>query len=597
MTPTVPETPEAAIELLGELRHAAGTIFRALDTDGDGILTAEDIDAAPERLRELDLNGDSRLTEDEIGGPTWLPGWVRSSAIVRLLDADGDLVITADDIADASERIRTLDRDGDGQVTEDDDQPKPPPARAAYFGGPLGTITLLNQLHRYLPEADGPIMPGDDPRQETSPRLLYEAANAGDVQDSRINQLLSATGEVLHEWPAIQHVPEGTTSQLLPDGRNLRSSAPGNWLQHAPFPVGAHGTIELVDPDGTVVWTYTILEPGVRVLHHDVEPLPNGNILATVYQSMSFDEAESIGWVRQQTDTLLKPPPLRKFWTERIIEIQPDLTTGSAEIVWEWNSLDHVIQNVDPAKPNYGELGPDCRKLDLNYTQYADFFFCMGQIFHVNAVSYDADHDQILLGSAMHDELWIIDHSSTTEEARGEAGDLLYRFGNPSAHGAGPYETKTLYWQHDPHWLRADRPRTGDVLIFNNGARRLADGSPNPDEKGMGFGHAYTELLEVRFPRAADGSYTWAADDPLNGAEITWSYNRDNSRGLFSPFMSSAQRTPNGNTLVVQGYDKRIRELTPEGDTVLDYRLGGPGRIYRVLPYAADDPAIKALDL
>lgn len=584
------------MQLLSELRHAAGTIFRALDTDGDGVVTEADIDAAPDRLRALDVNGDGILTEAEIGGPTWLPGWVRQSAIVRVLDADGDLVITADDIDAAPERLRTLDLLGNGHLTEDDDQPRPNPARIGhYFGGPLGSVRAFDQLQRYLPADDGPIMPGDDDRQDPSPRLLYESANAGDVQDSRRNLLLSARGEELHGWPAVQHVPEGSTSQLLPDGRNLRSSSPGNWLDHRTFPVGSHGTIELVDPNGTVIWSFSIAEPGVRVLHHDVEPLPNGNILATVYESMSFDAAQEIGWVMQQTDTLLRPPQLRRFWTERIIEIAPDLATGGASIVWEWNSLDHVIQNVDSTKPNYGEITPDCRKIDLNYTQFADFFFCMGQVFHVNAISYDADHDQILLGSAMHDELWIIDHSTTTEEARGAGGDLLYRFGNPAAHGAGPYESKTLYWQHDPHWLRADRPRSGDVLIFNNGARRLADGTPNPDEKAMGFGQAYTELLEVRLPRNADGSYTWAPGDTLNGAEITWSYNRDNSKGLFSPFMSSAQRMPNGNTLVVQGYDKRIRELTPDGTTVLDYRLGGPGRIYRVLAYAADDSAIAAL--
>ena len=78
----------------------------------------------------------------------------------------------------------------------------------------------------------------------------------------------------------------------------------------------------------------------------------------------------------------------------------------------------------------------------------------------------------------------------------------------------------------------------------------------------------------------------------MNGTEITWSFNRDNSKGLFSPFMSSARRMPNGNTLIVQGYDKRIRELTAAGETVLDYRLGGPGRIYRVLPYEPDYPGL-----
>lgn len=595
MVDPVPQTEEVAVKLMREQHAAAGTLFRALDVDGDGVLTAEDIDAAPARLRALDLNGDGRLTEDEIGGPTWLPGWVRRSAIVRVLDGDGDLVITAEDIEDSPSRLRTLDLDGDGCLIETDDQPPINPATAAFFEGPLGTATLFNKLFRYLPEDAGPIMPGDDDRQDPSPRLVYESGNAGDAQISDRNMLLSANGEVLHDWPAVQHVSEGTTSELLPNGLNVRTSSPGNWLIHRTFPVGAHGTIELVNPDGSVAWSFTLLEPGLRVLHHDIEPLPNGNILATVYESMSFEEAEAIGWVRQPTETLLLPPPLRQFWTERIIEISPDLTTGDAEIVWEWNTRDHLIQDIDPTKPNYGSIKPDCLKLDLNYTQMANFFFCMGQVFHLNVISYDAEHDQILLGSAMHDEIWIIDHSTTTAEAQGQAGDLLYRFGNPSAHRAGPFESKTLYWQHDPHWLRKDRPRSGEILLFNNGARRHADGSPNLGETRMGFDEAYSELLEVRLPRRSDGSYQWSPDAPLNGAEITWSWNRENTSDLFSPFMGSARRMPNGNTLVVQGYDKRIRELTPDGDTVLDYRLGGPGRIYRVLPYGPDDPTLSAL--
>ena len=591
----IPTTQQEAAALMGEQRRAAGTLFRALDSDGDGVITAADIDAAPAVLRALDTNGDGRLTEDEIGGPTWLPGWVRRSAIVRVLDPDGDVVITAEDIADAPARLRTLDLDGDGCLTEDDDQPPINPARADFFGGPLGTATLFNQLFRYLPADAGPIMPGADDRQDPSARLVYESGSAGDSQVSNRNLLLAASGETLHDWPAVNHVSEGTTSVLLPDGRNLRTSAPGNWLVHRTFPVGAHGVIELVEPDGTLVWSHTLLEPGTRVLHHDIEPLPNGNILATVYESMSLEDAEAMGWVRQPTDTLLLPPELRQFWTERIIEIEPDLETGGADIVWEWDSRDHLIQDVEGAKPNYGVITPDCRKLDLNYTQMVDFFFCMGQIFHVNVISYDARHDQIMLSSAMHDEIWIIDHSTTTEEARGPAGDLLYRFGNPSAHGAGPYESKTLFWQHDPHWLPDDSPRSGDILLFNNGARRNADGTPNRVETRMGFGRSYTELLEVRLPRRSDGSYEWAPDDPLNGADLTWSWNRDNTRDLFSPFMGSARRLPNGNTLVVQGYDKRIREVTPDGDVVLDYRLGGPGRIYRALPYALDDPALKRL--
>ena len=56
--------------------------------------------------------------------------------------------------------------------------------------------------------------------------------------------------------------------------------------------------------------------------------------------------------------------------------------------------------------------------------------------------------------------------------------------------------------------------------------------------------------------------------------------------------MSGANRLPNGNTLVVNSYVKRIFEVTPEGDLVLDYEVPGPGRIFRVYKYPPDYPGL-----
>ena len=47
-------------------------VFEALDKDHDGVLSAEEIQAAGESLKKLDKNGDGKLTEDELhpqGGP------------------------------------------------------------------------------------------------------------------------------------------------------------------------------------------------------------------------------------------------------------------------------------------------------------------------------------------------------------------------------------------------------------------------------------------------------------------------------------------------------------------------------------------------
>jgi hypothetical protein len=41
-------------------------VIAALDTNHDGILTADEIAHAPEALKTLDRNGDGQITEDEV---------------------------------------------------------------------------------------------------------------------------------------------------------------------------------------------------------------------------------------------------------------------------------------------------------------------------------------------------------------------------------------------------------------------------------------------------------------------------------------------------------------------------------------------------
>ena len=589
---------EDAQAILAEEAHRVGTVWRALDLDGDGIISAAEIDAASESLRALDANGDGMLTADEVGGPFRYPDGPRSSAIVRILDLDGDGVIAAEDIADAPARLRRLDRHGKGHLVPADDRPPPNPVVSASLGSPSQTVAHFDIIRSYVDEPSGAVPPGTDPRQSDGYFLIYEHCNAADVQVGRDLFLMDPRGNRVHQWPAHLHASEAVTAFLRDDGLLIRSGCPGIWLDAMHFPVGAHGVLSIVEPDGTVVWEFRLFEPGRRVLHHDFEPMPNGNILVLVYEGRSFEEAAAIGWQEQAQDALMRPPDLRRWWTETVLELEPNLDTGKTRIVWEWHSADHLVQDVDPARPNFGPIGPGCRKIDMNYTQYPRYRFNMGQIMHVNTVSYDAQRDQILLSSAMHSEMWVLDHATSTDEARGVGGDLLYRWGNPSSHKAGPESHKILDWQHDIHWIPAGVPHEGHVLIFNNGARRPGDESPNPNPRRLSFTHGgYSEILEVKLP--VDEAGRWQPDtaDPLNGAEIVWSYNADASKNWFSPFMSGARRLPNGNTVSALGYNKRIREITPDGETVMDYLPGGPGRTFRVVPVAADHPGLARFGL
>ncbi|MEL6274039.1 MAG: aryl-sulfate sulfotransferase, partial [Bacteroidota bacterium] len=120
--------------------------------------------------------------------------------------------------------------------------------------------------------------------------------------------------------------------------------------------------------------------------------------------------------------------------------------------MWEWRVWDHLVQDFDFNKPNFGAIGMHPERIDLNY----DILDGVADWLHINAIDYNPRLDQIVLSVPHFDEIWIIDHSTTTEEAASSSGgssnrggDLLYRWGNPRAYRAGLTTEQTLFFQHD----------------------------------------------------------------------------------------------------------------------------------------------------
>ena len=104
--------------------------------------------------------------------------------------------------------------------------------------------------------------------------------------------------------------------------------------------------------------------------------------------------------------------------------------------------VDHLIQDFDASKANYGEVAEHPELIDLNFrlsetTNYRD----PSDWIHSNGIDYNPELDQIVLSPSNFSEVWIIDHSTTRTEAAGsnggnsgKGGDLLYRWGNPRAY-------------------------------------------------------------------------------------------------------------------------------------------------------------------
>ena len=270
--------------------------------------------------------------------------------------------------------------------------------------------------------------------------------------------LIDPLGRVAHTWRIEDILPDRITNHAkLLDSGNLMIMAYS-------FAPGALVTIAEIDPRGNIVWRYD--SPG---LHHDFLKMPNGNVLLLVDERKTREQAIAAGANPEFVSEI-------GLLHDYLIEVRPTGKTGG-EIVWQWSVWDHLVQDFDPAKPNYGAIAEHPELIDLNFLlEPLNKSHFAGDWTHINAIDYNPDLDQIMLSPRHFSELWIIDHSVTTQEARGHSGgnsgmggDLLYRWGNPRAYRHGDADDQRIFWQHQTHWIPPGLPGAGNILLFSNG--------------------------------------------------------------------------------------------------------------------------------
>jgi hypothetical protein len=379
--------------------------------------------------------------------------------------------------------------------------------------------------------------------------------------------LMDNDGHIVHTW-ASGYRP-GNAVYLLEDGTLLRTGNTGGTnLNNG----GAGGRIERLDWDGNVLWACHYTGANYRA-HHDVAPMPNGHILVIAWERKSYVEAVAAG----RDPALLAAGEL---WADHVVEIAPTGTWGG-EIVWEWHVWDHLIQDHDNTKAHYDVVADHPERIDLNFASASSADWN-----HINAIAYNAELDQILLSVREFSEVWIIDHGTTTGEAAGSTGgrygrggDLLYRWGNPQAYGAGTSADQQLFVQHHAQWIADDCPGAGNLLVFNNG-------------QGRGGGN-WSTVDEIAPPLAADGSYSNAL--PYAPAHADWSYTGSPPASFYAANISGAQRLPNGHTLVCDGPTGRFFEVTADGETVWSYALNES--VFRVTRHGYDYAGLAGTDL
>ena len=322
---------------------------------------------------------------------------------------------------------------------------------------------------------------------------------------------------------------------------------------------GVGGAVQCLTWEGELVWEY-ILSNSDYQHHHDVEPLPNGNVLMIAWEKKTANEAYSMG--REEINN-----PLNQMWSSAIFEIQPD-GNGGGEVVWEWHLWDHLIQDVCSTCPNYGNIADHPELFNINNGEVGTDGGpggANGDWIHLNAIDYHQEWDQIALSSRYQNEIFVIDHGTTTEEAAGheggkygKGGDFLYRWGNPQNYNRGNSSDQILHNQHGINWIPLNSPGENNFLLFNN----VHNGTPMDGESA---------ILEFILPVDSEGNYNINDNNPYGPENYEWSYEEN----IFSSFQGGAFRLPNGNTLITDCDSASILEITNEGIIVWDYQETG----------------------
>jgi hypothetical protein len=374
--------------------------------------------------------------------------------------------------------------------------------------------------------------------------------------------LIDNCGRLLNVWD--RGIKPGLSAYFLEDGSMFRTYKTN---PIGPFTSASNaGGLEIVDWDNNLIWRYEI-NTSTQLSHHDAKLMPNGNILVLTWELTYRNELIALG--RNPNEIA----PQNFMWSEKIVELKP-IGVAQAEIVWEWHINDHYIQDFDPSKPTYGVIKDHPELFDINFPDLNSGNSNSSRDWnHFNAIDYNEALDQILISVRNSDEVWIIDHSTTSEEAAsheggnfGKGGDILYRWGNPNAYQRADIGDQKLFGQHGVHWIEKGLLNEDKILIFNNG-------NGNPDGS-----YSQIQLID---PIKNDGQYYIENGQSYGPVEANTLYGQNLSERFYSAYMSNAQQLPNGNILINSGSQGRIFEINPDNEIVWDY----------IIPLFGDVPA------
>ena len=384
-----------------------------------------------------------------------------------------------------------------------------------------------------------------DPKKCWNGYTIFQAKEVGAL-------LIDMNGAEVKLWKGLHGFP----NKILPGGYVLGHSG------ERPNAYGMQDQIDLVqvDFDGKIVWKFNqweyIEDPGEEAQwmarqHHDYQR--EGNPVGYYVPNMDPLVDSGSTFVLCHKNVVNPDISDKRLLDDVIVEV-----TWEGDVVWEWCCSDH-FEELDFSEEARNIL---CRNPNLVPSGGG-----MGDWMHINSVSLLGPNKWHDAGdNRFHPDniIWSSRESNISAIISKETGKLVWKIGPDYSASKSLKELGWIIGQHHTHMIPRGLPGEGNILVYDNGGW-AGYGAPNPGSP-TGIKNAlrdYSRVLEF---------------NPVT-LEIVWQHtpkeaellHPTDSNRYYSPFISSAQRLPNGNTLIAEGSGGRIIEVTPEHELVWEY--------------------------
>jgi hypothetical protein len=384
-----------------------------------------------------------------------------------------------------------------------------------------------------------------DPDRSWSGYTIFQAAGVGAL-------LIDMNGREVQLWKGLQGFP----NKLLPGGHVFGSTGERNPAH------GLQDQIDLVqvDWDGRIVWRFDRLEriedPGdaprwLARQHHDFQREGNPVGYYAPGQDPLVDRGKTVLLVHENVrNPAISDHPLLD---DKIIEVAWD-----GKVVWEWRAHEHFDEL------GFDEAAREVLRRDPNVRPSGGG---VGDWLHINSLSLLGPNRWHKAGDArFHPDnlIWSAREANILAIVDRASGRIVWKIGPRYDTSDALNKLGWIIGQHHAHLVPEGLPGAGNLLVFDNGG-------------WAGYGPAHPSSPTGR--RNALRDYSRVLEIDPTTLEIVWQYTPkeagfiqplDASR-FYSPFISSAQRLPNGNTLITEGSDGRIFEVTREHEIVWEY--------------------------